>query len=374
MAESAPPVMSDPKAYPDVAAPDTSPQASQRWCLGTRAVVAATAAWTVFVVAHVALTGRWWVWTTVEAVPPVTLVVVPALLLVVAPLARPVRRRLCLFLLALLLVGVSLAGFNPGALLAGRPTSTGLKIIAWNTDRWHMEEDQRRFFAYLRAQRADVYLLQEYLYWKDGPVRIDDAAKLKAALPGYRVVAEGELVIITRLPVLMTHPRRVGSAGTDWYWRGSKAQRADLRVNGQVLSIYNVHNHVPFRFERSPFSRSFYSFVREQHARQQAELEALRADMARNPHPILVVGDFNSPWMGTLRHPGGDLRVHHPTDSVFPRSWPTADYPFPRLWRLDWAYTNSRVEVNRYRFVPSVSDHLAQELHISLPPRKAVTL
>ncbi len=344
----------------------------QRWCLGTRAVVAATVAWATFLVAHVALTGRWWVWTTVEAMPPVTLVVVPALLLVVAPLARPVRRPLCLSLLVLLLAGVSLAGFNPGALLAGRPTSSGLKIVAWNTDRWHMEEDQRRFFGYLRAQRADVYLLQEYLYWQDGPVRVDDVSKLQAALPGYQVVAEGELVIITRLPVVMTHPRRVGSAGTDWYWRGSKAQRVDLRVDGQVLSIYNVHNHVPFRFERSPFSRSFYSFVREQHARQQAELKALRADVAGNPYPILVIGDFNSPWMGTLRHPGAGLHVHHPTDSVFPRSWPTADYPFPRLWRLDWVYTNSDVAVKQYRFVPSVSDHLAQELHISLPPRKAV--
>ncbi|MER5650279.1 endonuclease/exonuclease/phosphatase family protein [Streptosporangium sp. NPDC002524] len=339
-----------------------------RWCLGTRLLVAGTAAWAVFVAAHVLLTGRWWFWLVVESMPPVTLVVVPLLLLAVTPLARPVRRRLSVVLLALLLLGAQLAGVSPLGLAQGDgPPGGALKVFSWSTDVWEMSDDPVRFYDYLRAQRADVYLLQEYLHWGDGPLRVDDLARVRAAFPGYHIATEGELITISRLPIVATYPRRTSPTGTDWYWRGNKALRVDVRSGTRVLSLYNVHLPVPIRTERSPLTAGFYEFVRDQYQRRRGEFAALRADLARNPNPAVVAGDFNSAWMNLIP-PGEGLRRLDPEGSALPLTWPTSAFaiPLPRLWRLDWVFTTEEVRVPRYRLVPSISDHLAQELYVSL--------
>src|SRR5690606_17235709 len=174
----------------------------RRWCLGTRLVVAATAVWAVVLTLHVLLVDRWWPWLIFEVAPPLILVVVPLLLLVVTPLARPVRRRLSVVLVVLLLAGAYLAGFGRGwaaTPTAGGPAGTTIKVFAWNTNYWDMSDDKGAFYAFLRRQDADVYLLQEYLYWDgDRPVRIDDTARLRAEFPGYRVLVQGELLTLTR--------------------------------------------------------------------------------------------------------------------------------------------------------------------------------
>src|SRR4029079_17566395 len=109
------------------------------------------------------------------------------------------------------------------------PAGTAVKVFAWSTDYWQMSDDQRAFYAFLRQQDADVYLLQEYLYWKgdDDPIRIDDSARLRAEFPGYQLVVDGELLTLSRLPVVATHHQRFPATGTDWYWKGTKFQRTD---------------------------------------------------------------------------------------------------------------------------------------------------
>jgi endonuclease/exonuclease/phosphatase (EEP) superfamily protein YafD len=343
-------------------------RAGRRWCLGTRLLVAASAAWVLFVCAHVLLTGRWWPWLIVESTPPVALVVVPLLLLAVSPLAAPVRRWLSPALAGLVLVGLSMAGLVV-APSDGPPPQGAVRVMSWNTDIWTMSDDPERFVAYLREQRADVYLLQEYLFWRDDAVRVRDLAMLRAAFPGHHVVAEGELLVISRLPVVATHPRPVTEQGSAWYWRGNKAQRVDVLAGGRVLSIYNVHLFVPVRRELSPLSREFYAFVREQFHLRDRELDALRADLAANPNPAVVAGDFNTPWLTGLVDLGDRVRRHDPSGgSVLGSSWPTASYALPRLWRLDWLFATADVDVTGYRFEPNpgFSDHLAQHFHVSL--------
>ncbi|MEV7225628.1 endonuclease/exonuclease/phosphatase family protein [Polymorphospora sp. NPDC051019] len=369
--DSAPADSATPAGGPGQAVDAASP-VRRRWCLGTRLVVAGTALWTLFLAAHVLLTGRWWPWLIVESTPPVALVVVPLLLLAVSPLARPVRRWLSPLLAALVVAGLSLGGLHV-RVLGGEPTGTtppapSVKVMAWNTDIWTMDDDPDAFFAYLREQRADVYLLQEYLRWEDDAVRVDDLARIRAAFPGHEVVVEGELVTISRLPVVATHPRPVPGEGTDWYWRGNKAQRVDVRFGDAVLSIYNVHLFVPLRRELSPLGREFYDFVRDQYHLRQAELATLRADVAANPNPVVVAGDFNTPWVGSLVDVGPGLRRHDPAGgSVLASSWPTASYNLPRLWRLDWLLTTDDLDVAGYRFAPNpgFSDHLAQHFVVS---------
>ncbi|HEX6500004.1 MAG TPA: endonuclease/exonuclease/phosphatase family protein [Micromonosporaceae bacterium] len=338
----------------------------------TRLLVAATAAWTVFVVLHILLTDRWWPWLVVEATPPLALVAVPLLLLVLVPLAAPVRRRLTAVLVLLLLTGVHLAGYGPGWTGdANRPRGTAVKVFAWNTNFWQMSDDKDAFYAFLRRQDADVYLLQEYLYWQgDQPIRIDDSARLRAEFPGYRLLVQGELITLSRLPVVATPDQQVPSTGTDWFWRGAKAQRTDIRVGGRTVSFYNVHLPVPFRFEGSPLRGRFYRLLREQDTWRLGELRKLRAELTADPYPAVVAGDFNSPWM-ELSPLGAGTQVHSPPVSVLPaRSWPaSAEFPLPRLWRLDWLYTTGDLAVASYRFgtAQAFSDHATQEIRVVVP-------
>lgn len=347
--------------------------AAGRWCTGTRLLVAATAAWTVFLVLHVLFTGRWWPWLIVEATPPLTLMAVPLLLLVLVPLARPVRRWLAPVLVLLLLTGAQLAGYGPAwtGTAAGGPRGTAVKVFAWSTDYWRQSDDKDAFYAFLRRQHADVYLLQEYLYWKgeDQPIRIDDSARLRAQFPGYRLSVDGELLTLSRLPIVAAHHQRVSDAGTDWYWKGAKNQRTDIRVGGRTVSFYNVHLPVPFRIHGSPLSGRFYRFLKGQSTWRLRELRRLRTDLAATPHPAVVAGDFNSPWM-ELSSPGGGSRAHRPKGAVLPaRSWPVSDYPLPRLWRLDWLYTTGGLSVPSYHFGggEAFSDHAAQQIRVVVP-------
>ncbi|MDB1087434.1 endonuclease/exonuclease/phosphatase family protein [Streptomyces sp. ACA25] len=365
--------MTDPGSGPRTeAAPSAVPPPTGRWCLGTRLLVGATVGWIAFLTAHVLLSGRWWPWLVPEALPPLTLLLVPLLLLALVPLARPVRRRLAPVLVLALLAGIPLAGLTGGALPTGQVSPGDLKVFVWNTYYWGTDDDPDDFYAYLRSQRADVYLLQEYLHWQaDGPVRIDDTERLRREFPGYRLVVEGELITLTRMPVVATHARPTGGSGTDWYTRGKKAQRTDIAYGGQTLSLYNVHMQVPYRADRTPFSADFHRFMRDQHALRRAELEALRADLAANPHPALVAGDFNTPWVhGVVRLGPGLHRQDPDTGLAPPLTWPVAKYGLPRVWRLDWVFTTADVSVTSHRLVGAegLSDHLAMELRISVEP------
>lgn len=372
-------------ASPDTGAPVTAePPRRARWCLGTRLLVVGGLGWAAFVLLHLILSGRWWVWLLVETFPPVVLLMVPLVLLAAVPLAaRTVRVPMLVPLLAALLAGAPLAGVTPRTLLpVAAPPPGAVRVFSWNPEYWHQNDDPDRFYAYLRAQRADVYLLQEYLYHTDRPIRLTELDRLRAEFPDYQVTVASELVTLSRLPVVAVRPidaspwlsARTGStppAGTDWpeYWT-TKALRTDLRIGTEVVSFYNVHLAVQVEIDRSPLRADFYQFVRSQFHRRDAHLRALHADLAANPHRVLLSGDLNATSaMRDLRRIGTGLRRHDPTaGALVPTSWPTRGVPLPRLWRLDWTFTRGALAVHDYRLVADegLSDHRAQRLAISL--------
>ncbi|MDG4784838.1 endonuclease/exonuclease/phosphatase family protein [Micromonospora sp. WMMD1102] len=355
-----------------------------RWCLGTRLLVGGGLGWAVLLLLHALLSGRWWFWLLVETVPPILLLVVPLVLLGAVPLAaRPVRAPMLVLLVATLLFGAPRSGLTPAAPLPDPATPPdAVRVFSWNPEYWDQDDDPDRFYAYLRAQRADVYLLQEYLHYTDRPVRIDALDRLRAEFPGYQVVVGSELVTLSRLPVLAS--RTVDASGwlsaadgstpppgTDWpeYWT-SKTLRTDVRVGAAVVSFYNVHLAVQVEIDRSPLRADFYEFVRSQFNRRDAHLRALHADLAANPHRVLLSGDLNSTsLMRDLRRIGAGLRRHDPTaGSPLPASWPTRGVPLPRLWRLDWTFSRGALTVHEYRLTgdDGLSDHSAQQLAISV--------
>jgi hypothetical protein len=359
----------------------------RRWCTGTRLLVAATAAWTIFLVLHILFAGRWWPWFIFESTPPLTAVAVPLLLLIFVRFARPVRRWLSVVLVFLLLVGVYLAGYGRGwtGAVTGTSPDTGIKVFVWNTAYWEMQDDKDAFYAFLRRQDADVYLLQEHLYATGGGpyrhvIRIDDSARLRAEFPDYQLSIDGAFVTLSRLPIVATHHQPVpGTGPEDWHWKGTKAQRTDILVGGRAVSFYNVQLPVPFRLGDNPFRGSLSRLFKEQTIRmfkeqgawRLKELRKLRTDLAGNPHPAVVAGDFNSPWM-ELYPLGAGTKAHRPPRSLAPpTTWPVTDYPLPRLWHLDWLYTKGDVAVSGYQIAGSagLSDHLPQKFRVGLPPR-----
>lgn len=344
----------------------------------TRLIVAAAMAWTVFLALHLVFAGRWWPWSIFEMIPPLAAVVIPLLLLAAVPFARSVRTWLSPLLVLLLVLGAAVAGFGRGWTTTARSQGTAIKVFAWNADYWEMKDDETAFYAFLRKQRADIYLLQEHLYAiiktpYSEVIRIDDSARLRAEFPGYRISVEGEFVTLSRLPIVAAYHQRFPNRGTDWFWKGWKFQRTDIRVGGRTVSFYNVHLPTPF-LQGNPLTEGFYRRQKSQSVWRLKELDLLRADLAANPHPIVMAGDFNSPW-AEFYFPGTDLRVHSPTGSFVPSStWQATDGPLPRLWRLDWLYTTNDLIIHGHRIGDgneAFSDHAPQEFHVVVPERRS---
>ncbi|ROO59063.1 endonuclease/exonuclease/phosphatase family metal-dependent hydrolase [Micromonospora sp. Llam0] len=359
-----------------------------RWPLRTRLVFATVAGWSLFLAVFLWLTGTQWWWRPFELMPPLSFVAVPLLLVPLVLLARPVRARLALVLVGCLALGTDLAGLNMYALPGGRGgadvpvTADAVRVFAWNTEYWHDGDDPERFYAYLADQRADVYLLSEHVGWDlagHRPVRVDHRAELRERFPDYEIVAVGELLTMSRYPVVREHAldatpyltdRRLGGPppGSDFadYYR-HKILRTDLLVGGSVLSAYNVHIPVQLDVSMDPRQREFTAFMRAQEIRRQAHHRAVAADLAGNPAPVLLAGDFNATSaMGELRALGCRLRDALPASrEIHPVSWPDGSTP---LWRLDWAFTAGPVRVHDYRMAPSrgMSDHRGQLVTLSV--------
>ncbi|WP_426511603.1 endonuclease/exonuclease/phosphatase family protein [Dactylosporangium sp. McL0621] len=344
-----------------------------RWLY--RTLVALAAAWLAFVVAQLVLSGQWWLWLVPDIVPPLVFTAVPLVLAAGAAAVPRSRRPVALLCLAALLLGYPLSGWNAGALWTSpEPAPAGaLRVFSWNTEYW--DSDGGPFYPFLQARQADVYLLQEYLNDGDIPTPVHDLDRLQAAFPGYHIAIAGELVTVSRLPILRAYPLPADVPTTDTGWVAEfvrdKVLRTDLDLGGgRVLSVYNLHLPVQVSPGLSVFGGAFWRTVRDQHAQREPQWRALAADVDANRNPILVAGDFNtSPAMGDLRkvparlHDAGAL-----LPSLYPASWRDRD-GLPRWWRLDWAYTTADVRVHSYEFgrTGGQSDHSFQLLRLSVP-------
>lgn len=361
-------------------------------------LVVAAAGWLTFVLLHRMLGNHWWPWVFLDLGPPITLLVVPALLLtavaavrvVLAPLPVAPRRGIVLAAVAALVLGLPDAGINPYAPVhatgrgiedraADRGAGGTIRVVAWNTEYWDQDDDPQRFLRFLVAQRADVYLLQEYLNWDraaglDGARPVDDLARLRRAFPGFAIAARGELLTLSRFPIVArpavgadrTVRPDTGATFADVF-TAAKVLRTDLQIGGARLSAYNVH--LPVRVDLGTTSDPL-AFARDRRAQWRARMNELSADVDANAGHVLVAGDFNvSPGMGGLRGTGLARRLRDAADassSPYPASWPAGS--LLAWWRLDWALTSPGVRVHGYdlRASQGLSDHRPQHLSISI--------
>ncbi|MGV9264037.1 endonuclease/exonuclease/phosphatase family protein [Kitasatospora sp. NPDC003701] len=343
---------------------------------GPRLLVAVTACWGVFLLLDLLLSGRWWFWLIPDLAPPLLFLAVPVLLLALAAVTRRLRRWLVPVVVVLLLAGLPRTGLNASALLPGRDHAPGpaFTVFSWNTEYWDTTDDPDAFYRYLRSEDADVYLLQEYLAWvREVPTPIDRLDRIRREFPGYQVVVLGELVTLSRFPVLAVPP--VGAAlpaGAPWEatFAAKKVLRTDVDVHGRAVSLYNVHIPVQVDTRQSLLGGDFYRTVRTADAARREQYAALEGDAAGNTRPLLIAGDFNTtPAMGDLR--GLRSRFHDAwsaSGDLYPGSW--GGVLGSDLWRLDWAFTDRRLAVERYAFADQrgMSDHRGQELRVALRP------
>ncbi|MEU9297886.1 endonuclease/exonuclease/phosphatase family protein [Streptomyces sp. NPDC048266] len=313
--------------------------------------------WAVFLALHLALNGRWWPWLAVSLLPPVTFAAVPLVLLAAAAVTG--GGWAAALALGCLLAGWSQNGVNLRALSRRSETAAGLRIVSWNTQHWNQGGDPDRFYGFLRALAADVYVLQEYLNgFEGGEVwDIDDGERLRAAFPGHHLAVGNNSVTLSRFPTAAP-PVPVGACSL----------RVDLRIGDGVLSTYNVHIPVQLTV-MNPLRPAFLRDMRRRAAARDREYAALVADLRGNPHPVLVTGDFNtSAAIGDIRRMPGSLRdAIGACRSVLPASWNARARL--RLWRIDWAFTGGGARVGAYRFrdAEGLSDHLVQELTVTTP-------
>ncbi len=369
----------------------------RRW--GSGILAASAGGWLIFTVAHLLFTGRVWWWVLPDMLPPPVYVVVPLLVVAVWGTACLVRRppagwgsRAALLCSAgALVIGAQGSGLNFAAVTggswsahvgrggaetaAGAPAGVAgveaIRIASWDTLFWDQNEDADRFYAYLHSLDADVYLLQEYMVQgADGPAPVDDSARLRAEFPGYTLVGRGELLTLSRLPVvgqqvLTARPMAPLTLWAD-YW-DARVLRTDLLAGGRTLSVYNVHIADPFDLGQSPFTAHFYKSVHQLGAYREAQWRVLGSDIAANQYPMVVSGALNTlPSMGELRHLSGLRDAVSAGGTLYPVSFAVRG---AWLWRLDATYTSPGVGVAAYRLRdPSgLSTHKAQLTTVSLP-------
>ncbi|MEU7856326.1 endonuclease/exonuclease/phosphatase family protein [Nonomuraea sp. NPDC049141] len=385
--------MTAPLRAPDATQAATRRRDSRRERRKIPLVLCAAIAWLVFVVSHRVLSGRVWWWQIPELVPPLALAVVPVVLLVAALAARRARRAAAVVALASLMLGGGASGLNLASLWH-RPApapSDAIKVFSWNTWYWDQSvpsamppptgtppRDVAAFYRYLRAQDADVLLLQEYVYFgaDSRPIRVNDLDRLRREFPGFHIAAASEMVTLSRFPIVLERgldlrpeaedsrdtPVPPGSGWPGFYT--VKTLRTDLRVGNRTVSFYNSHINSPV--DPSAGGLDLFSLNRTQHEARKANLRALAADIEANPLPAVLAGDFNaSPAMGILRLVPGRMADATPAlRSLYPATW---DDRWP-WWRIDWAYTTPEITVHEYRLVRSdgLSDHSGQRLVLSL--------
>lgn len=361
-----------------------------RWCRGTWLVLSASVAWLAFVVAHLAFSGRVWWWTVLELLPPIGFVLVPVLLLAVAPLARPARGRIAVVLAGALLLGWEVSGVNAAALWHRPPPAPAGAVTIFSLNTWYWDQpaaqgrlhpppggtpasDRDAFYTYLRDQDADVYLLQEYLYFREDatPVRLTDRERIAAEFPDHHLAVLGEFVTLSRYPILSQdgmdmRARLTAGHGSlpppdaqlpEYYT--TKTLRTDIAVGGGVVSLYNVHIPPPTARQRA---------LRLQYDLRRASIVTLADDVAGNPHPAVVAGDFNSSSASGVWHllPDRLADAGPAVRSLYPATW-HEQWPL-RMWRIDWAFTTAELTVHEYALVDSgdISDHTGIRLSVSL--------
>ncbi|ANE44389.1 endonuclease/exonuclease/phosphatase family protein [Deinococcus puniceus] len=232
------------------------------------------------------------------------------------------------------------AGLADGAFaLAPANSADTLRVVTFNTARGtRISAD--KMAANLRAMNADVVLLQETRFMDTGY-----RAALLAGLPGYAVHSAGEVMTLSRLPVLSTQAFAAPGSNRQYL-------QTTLNWRGQRLRVVNVHLNTVL-LSRA-LAGDWDSVGRTRDVREE-QVRTLEQIAAAESGPLLLAGDLNTPPRGRLYR--RLTRAYGP--SAHDQAGRGPGWTFPSLYlRIDHAMARGLQPV-RVQVLPDAgSDHL----------------
>jgi vancomycin resistance protein VanJ len=160
-----------------------------------------------------------------------------------------------------------------------------LRIVSMNIASNHWwEEPTLRWFE---STDADLYCFQEA-----APAPPGAADRLKQRLPDYRILADGNCVMLSRYPI----------EAIPFDLKAWGQQQAELTLpNGRRCRVVNVRMPLP-ALRLALYSSSAREEIRASHAERIAAFHGLSERMAKTLEtgPVLLVGDFNTPARSSL--------------------------------------------------------------------------
>lgn len=363
-------------------------------------IMGLTILWLILMILHVLLTGKLFLWNIIGSIPPVTFLLIPLILLACNLVQK--KRKLLLIVSALfsLILGFTQADLNLFS-LGNLQTKAfkdqkeinskqygKLKVVSWNTCFWDQNKIKERYYRLLKKEKADIYILQEYLYESSNQPKspnrnrestkiersrmysicsvvpgfpphylaIDDMSRLAKEFPGYYIRTNLQFVLISRFPIK--------KAFTDY---SEQFAVYDVDIGGRDIRFFNVHMllHVELG---NPFMAKFYRGLRQRYLARQLAFNNLKHEIQTTKGDYFIAGDFNSTKaMGIMN----DLLKTH-EDAV---AYSTMLIPFSlhykglNLWRFDYGLVpknHSNLKVVDYQTLDheGLSDHnpLAFEL------------
>mgnify|MGYP006269491975 CR=1 FL=1 len=233
------------------------------------------------------------------------------------------------------------------------PDAIALDVVTFNVYPQNQELDAVQ--EWLMAQSADIVLLQEV----GAPL-----SRLIEVYPHRDVLQtpnENRHYVLSRYPILEAEDIDV---------EDSVQQRVVLDVDGQAVTVYNVHLWMPLDDNADRFL-----LLRYDETRRNRQISTVIARANSETNPTIIGGDFNmsefSPIYDTIARNFGDVYRHTRWQLGF--SWPAGASEelgnwLPPLVRLDYVWHSAPfVPIDASLGVPLGSDHLPLHTTLALP-------
>ncbi len=340
------------------------------WRWGLRVAAVGYPLALIAVIAAFRLVGDdWWVTITALYLPRLGWAI-PLPFLTAALMIDRSWRWLSTQVVALALIVFPLMGlhlsFERAAIPGGRP----IRILTFNIEFARAGIDN--VMARIREADADLIVIQESGH--------EDTGAWRAGLPGYNVDKNGQFVLASRFPIEERFdPPHVIHRGLP---RTPHFERYRIATPGGPIHLYNVHPISPrdsfgtlrgegLRYEimSGRILRPATDDVMSSAALRGAQLQAVVADAARSPYPVIIAGDTNLPGQSRTL-----TRVFHGYRDAFADVGFGFGYTFPTTKGAPWVRIDRIMAGPRFRFLAcrviggAVSDHLPVFAEVELLP------
>ena len=363
----------------------------------------------LFIIVHIGITAlfllscanaflhpeRWWFFALLGLTFPFLLILEIVFLLIWTLF----RSRWAFLSLGALLLGFTniraLIGFHSGGFNAVKKENS-IRILSWNV-RWFDEQkraikgsypSRKKMLDFIKEQDADILCFQEYFESnKYAYSNLKDLQKMGYAYC-YKVIDYGRkggpyevgVAIFSRFPI--TDTIRIRYPGPVKLRAAESLIACDINIKGQTIRVFNTHlqsvlfqpkDYQDLRTIKNAddslldASRSIVKKLKQGYASRGYQVDIVREQLDKSPHPAIICGDFNDiPNSYTYFHIRGNRQdAFIATSNGIGRTFSNIS---PTL-RIDYIIADKRFEVIQFqRHVLPYSDHYPVVSDVQLRP------